>query len=52
MPWSKNNFPDSMKNLPTKTRDKAIEIANKLLEKNMAESKAIKIAISQAKKST
>jgi len=50
MPWNKKNYPDSMKNLDKKVRDKAIEIANALLEKeNMDEGKAIPIAISKAK---
>jgi len=32
MPWSKSNYPVSMKNLPAKVRNKAIEIANAMLE--------------------
>ena len=31
MPWNKNNYPDSMKNLDEEVRKKAIEIANALL---------------------
>ena len=51
MPWTKYNYPASMKNLPELVRDKAIEIANELLIKeNMDEGLAIAIAISQAKK--
>jgi len=50
MPWTKDNYPDSMKNLETKTRNKAIEIANALVGKEeMDEGRAIPIAISQAK---
>ena len=50
MPWTKKDYPDSMKNLDKKVRDKAIEIANTLVEKeNMEEGKAIPIAISKAK---
>lgn len=50
MPWNKNNYPDSFKNLNEKTRNKAIEIGNALLEKeNMDEGRAIAIAISKAK---
>jgi uncharacterized protein YdaT len=50
MPWNKNDYPDSMKNLPGKIRNKAIEIANALLEeKNMDEGIAIATAISRAK---
>ena len=38
MPWTKKDFPNSMKNLPEAVRNKAIEIANALLEeKNMDE---------------
>lgn len=50
MPWTKKDFPDSMKNLPEATRNKAIEIANALLEeKHMEEGIAIATAISRAK---
>ena len=50
MPWSKSDYPDSMKNLPAPIRNKAIEIANKLLEeKNMEEGMAIATGISKAK---
>ncbi|MBM7648515.1 uncharacterized protein YdaT [Bacillus ectoiniformans] len=49
MPWSKNDYPDSMKNLPDEVRDKAIEIANALLEENKDEGRAIAIAIDRAR---
>ncbi|MBP2028921.1 uncharacterized protein YdaT [Acetoanaerobium pronyense] len=49
MPWSKNDFPDAMKNLEKPVRDKAIEIANSLLEDGYEEGRAIPIAISKAK---
>ena len=50
MPWTKNDFPVSMKNLPEAVKNKAIEIANALLEeKNMDEGIAIATAISRAK---
>ena len=50
MIWNKNNYPDSMKNLKPEIREKAIEIANKLIsEKNMDESIAIPTAISRAR---
>lgn len=50
MPWTKIDYPDSMKNLDKKVRDKAIEIANALVhDENMDEGKAIPIAISEAK---
>lgn len=32
MPWTKTDYPNSMKNLPAAMRNKAIEIANALLE--------------------
>jgi len=50
MPWTKKNYPDSMKNLPARVRHKAISIANSLLKEKYAEGRAIAIAIAQAKK--
>lgn len=52
MPWNKNDYPPSMKNLNEATRRKAIEIANALLEEGHEEGKAISIAISKAKEVT
>ncbi len=50
MPWTKTDYPVSMKNLPKGVRDKAIEIANALLEeRNMDEGIAIATAVSRAK---
>ncbi len=50
MPWTKTDYPDSMKNLPAHVRNKAVEIANKLLEeKDMSEGIAIATGISRAK---
>jgi uncharacterized protein YdaT len=50
MVWNKNNYPDSFKNLDEDVRDKAIEIANALIEKeSMDESRAIPVAISKAR---
>lgn len=49
MPWSKKNYPDSMKNLPDDVRGKAIEIANALLEEGYAEGRSIAIAIDRAR---
>jgi uncharacterized protein YdaT len=49
MPWNKSNYPDAMKNLNTSTRNKAIKIANKLLDEGYEEGRAISIAISKAK---
>ncbi|MFJ7753911.1 hypothetical protein ACQKGI_03980 [Peribacillus muralis] len=51
MPWNKNDYPDSMKNLDKDVRGKAIEIANALLEEGYEDGKAIPIAIDRAKKS-
>lgn len=50
MPWTKKNFPAAMKNLPDEVRDKAVDIANALLEeKDMSEGIVIATAISRAK---
>ncbi len=49
MPWTKENYPASMKNLSLEVREKAVEIANALLEEeHYDEGKAIRIAISKA----
>lgn len=50
MPWDKENYPDSMKNLERPVKEKAIEIANALVEEGYEDDRAIPIAISQAKK--
>ncbi|KTD22291.1 Uncharacterized protein conserved in bacteria [Legionella lansingensis] len=50
MPWTKSDYPDSMKNLDSSIRNKAIEIANKLLKEGYGEGRAIAIAIDRAKK--
>ena len=52
MPWNKSDYPDSFKNLDDSTRNKAIEIANALLKDGHDDGSAIRIAISQAKKTT
>ena len=49
MPWNADYFPSSMRHLGRTTREKAIEIANALLEGGMPEGKAIRIAIAKAK---
>jgi len=49
MPWTKTDYPDSMKNLLPRIRGKAIEIANALLGEGMEEGSAIPIGISKAK---
>ena len=48
MPCNSEYFPPSMKHLPPPVREKAIEIANALLEAGMREGKAIRIAIAKA----
>ncbi|HLN21590.1 MAG TPA: DUF2188 domain-containing protein [Bacteroidales bacterium] len=50
MPWTKSEYPASMKNLPARVRNKAIEIANAIIEeKETDEGIAIATAISRAK---
>ncbi len=50
MPWSPHQYPESMKHLPPVVREKAVEIANALLEEEgMEEGRAIRIAIARAK---
>ncbi|PKB18257.1 hypothetical protein [Flavobacterium sp. 5] len=49
MPWSYKDYPPAMKNLPTKVRHKAIEIANAILvDGKLDEGAAIAIGISKA----
>jgi uncharacterized protein YdaT len=49
MPWSPEYFPAAMGGLSPAVREKAIEIANALLEEGMEEGKAIRIAIARAR---
>lgn len=49
MPWSKNDYPDSFKNLEQDVRDKAIEISNALLREGTDEGRAIAIATTKAR---
>src|SRR4051794_35665710 len=49
MPWSKNDFPDSFKNLEADVRNKAIEIVNALLREGNDEGRAISIATAKAR---
>ncbi|MEF3310433.1 DUF2188 domain-containing protein [Paenibacillus sp. GYB004] len=49
MPWTKRNYPPSLKNFEPRVRGKAVEIANALLEEGYEEGRAIAIATSQAK---
>ena len=50
MPYSKTDYPVSLKNFMAPVRSKAIEIANALLADGNDESKAIAIATAQAEK--
>lgn len=50
MPWSKTDYPASMKNLTAEVRQKAIDIANALLEEKYEEGRAIAVATAQAEK--
>ena len=49
MPWTADRYPTSMRRLPPWVRNKAIEIANALLDEGMDEGKAIRIAIAKSK---
>ncbi|MDW0110096.1 DUF2188 domain-containing protein [Sporosarcina aquimarina] len=49
MPWSKNDYPDTFKNVSTDVRNKAIEISNALLKEGYEEGRAISIGLSQAR---
>jgi len=49
VPFDRRDFPNSMKNLDKEVRDKAIDIANAMIEEGYEEKNAIPIAISQAK---
>ncbi|MFE0555902.1 hypothetical protein ACFW1P_08195 [Paenibacillus sp. NPDC058910] len=48
MPWNKHDYPPSMKNLEPRVRNKAVEIANALLEEDYDEGRAIAIATAKA----
>jgi uncharacterized protein YdaT len=49
MAWTVDSYPASMKNLPAVVREKAILIANALLEAGHSEDQAIRIATARAK---
>jgi uncharacterized protein YdaT len=49
MPWDELRYPTSMKYLPERVRNKAIEIANALLDEGLDEGSAIRISIAKAK---
>ncbi|MEC0124174.1 DUF2188 domain-containing protein [Paenibacillus pabuli] len=48
MPWNKQDYPVSMKNLEPRVRHKAIDIANALLDDGYEEGRAIAIATAKA----
>ncbi len=50
MPWSSDNYPNSLKNFNPEVRNKAIEIAHALLDEGYEEGRAIAIATAQAEK--
>lgn len=51
MPWSNTDYPASMKNLTAEVRQKAIDIANALVQEDeYEEGRAIAIATAQAEK--
>ncbi|MCW1927758.1 DUF2188 domain-containing protein [Bhargavaea beijingensis] len=49
MPWNKQDYPDSFKNLDEPVREKAIEIANALLRDGYEDNRAIPIALDRAR---
>jgi uncharacterized protein YdaT len=49
MPWYNGNYPPSYKNQPKEIRDKATEIANKVLETTGNEGEAIATGLKQAR---
>lgn len=51
MPWNKNDYPPSFKNLSPDVKEKAIEIANALVRDDYEEDRAISIALSKARES-
>lgn len=49
MPWYNNDYPSSYKNQPVHIRDKAVEIANALLQEGNDEGTAIAIGLKLAR---
>ena len=49
MPWYNGDYPPSYKNQPEKVRNKAVEIANALLEEGMPEGVAIATGLKRAR---
>ncbi|WP_416674490.1 DUF2188 domain-containing protein [Egbenema bharatensis] len=50
MPWTYDDYPNSLKNLTAEVRRKAIDIANALLDDGYEEGRSIAIATAQAEK--
>lgn len=50
MPWTYADYPPSMKNMEPHIREKAIDIANALIDEGYVVGSAIPIAIAQARK--
>lgn len=49
MPWTEEDYPSTFKNLDQATRNKAIKIANALLDDGYDKTRSITIATSQAR---
>lgn len=49
MPWCHGDYPPSYKNLPVRIREKAVEIANAILEESGDEGLAIATGVKRAK---
>lgn len=49
MPWYNGDYPPSYKNQPAEVREKAVEIANALLEEGVAEGVAIATGLKRAR---
>ena len=49
MPWYNGNYPPSYKNQPVKLRNKAVQIANALLEEGVPEGVAIAAGLKRAR---
>ena len=50
MPWTTGRYPPAMRRLPPEVREKAIAIANALLDQGHDEGRAIRFAIAAAKR--
>jgi hypothetical protein len=49
MPWTHDDYPESLKNFTAPIRNKAVDVANALLKDGYDEGRAIAIATAQAK---